>query len=74
MTRAVAGTTTITSAVWPRWVWGMGSGLSHSDVRTGSDASADRVTGPMKRVASGVITGDTKAPASTRRRHTSTAL
>ena len=46
----------------------------HSDVRTGSEASADRVTAPTKRSASAVITGTTWAPASTSRRHTSTAL
>ena len=46
----------------------------HSEVRTRSDASADRVTAPTKRSASAVITGTTWAPASTRRRQTSTAL
>ena len=59
-------------------MWGTGPSSSpddvHSDVRTGSDASADRVTAPTKRSASAVITGTTWAPASTSRRHTSTAL
>ena len=52
----------------------MGSGPSHRELRTGSEASADSVTGPTNRVAPRVITGLTKAPASIRRRHTSTAL
>ena len=70
----MAGATTIRSALWPSRVCGMGSGSSQSELRTGSDARADRVTGPTKRVAPRVITGLTNAPASTRRRHTSTAL
>ena len=49
-------------------------GASHSDVRAGSDASAEKVRAPTKRGASWVRTGLTWAPASTSRRHTSTAL
>ncbi len=41
---------------------------------TGSDASAENVTSPTNRVASSVRTGATCTPASTSRRHTSTAL
>ena len=48
MSRAVAGATTITSAPWPRRVCGIGSGLSHSDVRAGSDASAENVTASLQ--------------------------
>ena len=70
----MAGATTITSAARPRVVCGMGSASSNSDVRARSEASAENVTSPTKRVAPSVSTGDTKAPASTRRRHTSTAL
>ena len=41
---AVAGATTTRSAVCPRRVCGIGSGPSNSDVRAGSDASAENVT------------------------------
>src|SRR4029077_15431086 len=51
-----------------------GSVPSNSDVCAGSDASAENVSGPMNRCASSVRTGATWTPASTRRRHTSTAL
>src|ERR1700722_8092517 len=71
---AVAGTTTIKSAVCPRRVWGMGVAASHSDGWAGADANPENVTAPTKRVASLVRTGITCAPASTKRRHTSTAL
>jgi len=71
---AVAGATTTRSARWPRWVWGMGSASDHRLVRTGSEANAEKVTSPTNRVASAVSTGTTWTPASTRRRHTSTAL
>ena len=74
MSRAVAGATTTTSAVWPSRVCGMGWWSSNSDVRAGSEARAEKVVRPTKRVAPSVSTGSTWAPASTRRRHTSTAL
>jgi hypothetical protein len=70
----VAGATTTTSADRPRRVWGMGSASSHSDDCAFSDATADSVTDPTKRAAPAVITGVTCAPASTSRRHSSTAL
>ena len=61
--------------VWPRWVCGNGVGLGpQASVCTGSEASAEKVTSPTNRVASSVRTGTTCAPASTSRRHTSTAL
>ena len=41
---------------------------------TGSEARAEKVTAPTKRVASSVSTGVTWTPASTSRRQTSTAL
>ena len=71
---AVAGATRMTSADRPRRVCGIGSASDHSESCTGSDASAENVTAPTKRVASAVSTGATWAPASTSRRHTSTAL
>ncbi len=71
---AVAGTTTTRSAACPSRVCGMGDDSSHSDLWAGSDASAENVTAPTKRVASSVSTGVTWMPASTRRRQTSTAL
>ena len=74
MTRAVAGATTIRSALRPSRVCGIGSGPSKSEVRAGSDARAENVSAPMKRCASSVSTGTTCAPASTSRRQTSTAL
>ena len=43
----------------------MGSGASNSDVRAGSDASAEKVSAPTKRNESSVSTGMTCAPAST---------
>jgi len=52
----------------------MGSASSHSEVWTRSDASAENVTSPTKRVAPAVMTGTTCAPASTSRRQTSMAL
>ena len=52
----------------------MGSASSHSDVRTGSEASADNVVRPTKRSAPLVITGTTWAPPSISRRQTSMAL
>src|SRR5437764_10791836 len=64
----------MTSAVWPSWVCGIGSGPSNSDVRAGSEARAEKVRGATKRTAPSVRTGITWAPASTRRRQTSTAL
>ena len=72
----MAGATSTTSTDRARAMWGTGSPSSdvHNDVRTGSDARAERVTAPTKRSASAVITGTTWAPASTSRRHTSTAL
>ena len=73
-TRAVQGATTMRSADWPSRVCGMGSGPSHSEVRAGSLARAEKVSGPMNRVASSVRTGATWAPASKSRRQTSTAL
>src|SRR5437660_606324 len=74
MRRAVAGATRTRSAVWPRRVWGIGSLSSHSEVRTRSDARAENVTSPTNRVASSDSTGMTWQPASTNRRHSSTAL
>ena len=62
------------SALWPSRVCGIGSGPSNSDVRAGSDASAENVSAPTKRCASSVSTGATCTPASTSRRQTSTAL
>ena len=59
MTRAVAGATTTRSQVWPSRVWGIGSGPSKSDVRAGSEASAENVKGPTNRVAPLVRTGMT---------------
>ena len=53
---------------------GWGRRSSHSEVCTGSEASAEKVVSPTKRVAPSVRTGATWAPASTRRRQTSTAL
>ena len=70
----MAGTTTIRSAFCPRRVWGMGEASSHNDVCAGSEARAENVTAPTKRVASRVSTGITWAPASTSWRQTSTAL
>src|SRR5688500_10483598 len=52
----------------------MGSAPSNSDVRAGSDASAEKVTAPTNRSESWVSAGATCAPASTSRRQTSTAL
>jgi hypothetical protein len=49
---AVAGTTTMRSALCPSRVCGIGELSSHSDVCTGSEASAENVTAPTKRVAS----------------------
>jgi hypothetical protein len=72
--RAVAGHTTTRSADCPNRVCGIGSASSNSDVRTGSDASAENVVAPTKRSAPLVSTGMTWAPASTSRRHTSIAL
>ena len=63
--RAVAGTTRIRSALCPSRVWGMGSGLSHRRVRVRSEARAEKVSSPTKRVAARVSTGLTRAPAST---------
>ncbi len=71
---AVAGATMMRSAPWPSRVCGMGSGPSNKDVRAGSDASAENVSAPMNRCASSVRIGATWMPASTSRRHTSTAL
>ena len=68
------GTTTTRSADWPSRVCGIGSASSNSDVRTGSEASAENVVAPTKRSAPSVRTGTTWAPASTRRRQTSIAL
>ena len=51
-----------------------GLGPVPQGTRTGSEANADSVTGPTNRVAPRVMTGLTNAPASIRRRHTSTAL
>ena len=70
----MAGATTTRSADWPSRVCGMGSASSNSEVRTGSEARAENVVSPTKRVAPRVITGTTWAPASTSRRHTSIAL
>ena len=64
----------MTSAFWPSRVCGMGDASSHKLVCTGSDASAETVTGPMNRCASSVMMGATCAPASTKCRHSSTAL
>ena len=58
----------------PSRVCGIGVSSSHREVCAGSEASAEKVTAPTKRVASLVRTGITWAPASTRSRHTSTAL
>ncbi len=82
---AVAGATITRSARCPSRVCGIGSGAPppsppprpsdpKSDVRAGSDASAENVSAPTKRWASSVRTGETNAPASTSRRQTSTAL
>ena len=73
-TRAVAGATSTRSAVWPRWVCGIGWGSSHSDVHARSEPRASKVVRPTKWSAPSVRTGTTWAPASTRRRHSSTAL
>ncbi len=70
----MAGATRIRSAPWPSRVCGMGDSSSQSEVCTGSEARAENVVSPTKRVAPSVMIGDTWAPASTRRRHTSTAL
>ena len=70
----MAGATTTRSARWPRVVCGLGSGLSHNEVRAGSEARAEKVVVVTKCSESGVRTGETKAPASTRRRQTSIAL
>jgi hypothetical protein len=59
ITLAVAGATTIRSVRCPSRVCGIGSLSSKSDVCAGSDASAENVTGPTKRVASSVRTGAT---------------
>ena len=59
MSFAVAGATTTRSAVWPRRVCGIGSGPPKSDVRAGSDASAEKVSAPTNRWASSVSTGIT---------------
>jgi phosphopantothenoylcysteine decarboxylase/phosphopantothenate--cysteine ligase len=72
--RGVAGETSTRSAACPSVVWGDGSGLSQSVVRAGSDARAENVWVVTKWSESGVSTGLTWAPASTRRRHTSMAL
>ena len=48
--------------------------LTHNESCAGSEANAEKVTAPTKRVASWVRTGVTCTPASTRRRQTSTAL
>src|SRR5688500_16144806 len=52
----------------------MGLGPSNNEVCAGSLASAEKGRAPTNRVASFVRTGETKAPASTIRLHTSTAL
>ena len=52
MSLAVAGATTTRSAVWPRRVCGIGSGPPNSDVRAGSEASAENVSAPTNRCAS----------------------
>ena len=57
ISRAVAGATTIRSARRPRLVCGIGSPESHSEMRAGSEASAENVRAPTNRVASGVSTG-----------------
>ena len=54
-------------------VWGIGEPRPTETLR-GSEASAENVTAPTKRVASSVSTGSTWTPASTSRRQTSTAL
>ncbi len=46
--RAVAGATTIKSALWPRRVCGLGSPLSYSEVSAGSEATAENVAAPTK--------------------------
>ena len=48
--RAVAGQTTTRSADCPSRVCGIGSASSNSDVCTGSEASAEKVVAPTKRV------------------------
>jgi hypothetical protein len=55
-------------------VWGLGSGLSHSVVRAGSEARALKVVVVTKCSESGVSTGLTCAPLSISRRQTSMAL
>ena len=70
----MAGATTTASAARPRCVCGMGSGLSHRLVRAGSALRAENVRGATKRWAPSDRTGLTAAPASDRRRSTSTAL
>ena len=74
MTCAVAGATIMRSARWPNLVCGMGDASSHKLVCTGSLDSAESVVRPIKRSALSVMTGTTWAPASTNRRHKSTAL
>jgi len=71
---AVAGATSTRSAVWPRCVCGIGCRSSHRLVQAGSEPSASKVVRPTKWSEPSVSTGITWAPASTRRRHTSTAL
>ena len=56
------------------WCAGIGEASSHRDRCTGSEARAEKVTAPTKRVASSVSTGVTCTPASTSCRQTSTAL
>ena len=74
MILAVAGQTTMASAVWPILVCGMGSLSCHRLVFTGSDANAVKVVGPTMLWAASVRIGVTWAPRSTRRRQTSMAL
>ena len=52
----------------------MGDSSSHSEVCTGSEASAEKVVVPTKCNAPSVRTGETWAPPSTKRRQTSIAL
>src|ERR687898_845087 len=64
MTRAVAGTTTTASADCPIRMWGMGSSSWNSNVWPRSDARAENVVSPTKRIAPRVNTGTTWAPRS----------
>src|SRR5204862_7704457 len=66
--------TSMRSAVWPSRVCGMACSSSHNDVCAFSDPSASNVVRPTNSSAPCVNTGMTYAPASTSRRHTSTAL